>query len=86
MLLGGCLEREINILKSELVPEHIILQEEEKQKLLEQYNITVKQLPKIFSSDPVVKTLKAKIGDVLKIIRKSVTAGTSVYYRVVVKL
>lgn len=80
------MEREINILKSELVPEHIILQEEEKQKLLEQYNITVKQLPKIFSSDPVVKTLKAKIGDVLKIIRKSVTAGTSVYYRVVVKL
>lgn len=80
------MEREINILKSELVPEHAVLSEDEKQKLLEQYNITVKQLPKIFSSDPVVKTLKAKIGDVLKIIRKSVTAGTSVYYRVVVKL
>jgi len=79
------LAEEFNILKHELVPEHIILKEEEKNELLEKYKIKPKNLPKILTTDPVVKALNAKEGDILKIIRKSKTAGTSAYYRKVVK-
>lgn len=76
---------EINILKHEFVPKHILLNEQEKEGLLKQYGITLKQLPRILESDPVIKIIGGKIGDVVKIIRNSQTTGQSVYYRVVVK-
>ena len=78
-------ETQINILKHEMVPEHVILSDEEKSALLQKHKIVAQQLPKIFSVDPVVKTINAKPGDILKISRKSPTAGTTVYYRLVVK-
>lgn len=68
-----------------LVPKHILLSEKEKEELLKKYGITLKELPRILSSDPMVKALNAKVGDVIKIIRKSPTAEVSEYYRVVVK-
>jgi len=74
----------INIFESDLVPKHEILSPEEKQKLLDRYNISEKQLPKIKSTDPAVIALNAKKGDVIKITRKSPTAGESYYYRLVV--
>jgi DNA-directed RNA polymerase subunit H len=79
------LEKEFDILKHELVPEHTILNENEKKELFEKMNITERNLPKILTNDPVVKEIEAKEGDVLKIVRKSSTAGISVYYRVVAK-
>jgi len=79
------LEKEFDILKHELVPEHSILNENEKKELFEKLKITAGQLPKILTNDSVVKAIGAKEGDVLKIIRKSPTAGKSIYYRVVVK-
>ena len=79
------MEKEFDILKHELVPEHIIINENERKELFEKLNITEKQLPKILTNDPAVKAIGAKEGDVLKIIRKSATAGTSIYYRVVAK-
>lgn len=69
----------------ELVPKHVVLSEKEKEEMLKKYSITLKQLPRILTSDPVVKLLGAKIGDVIKIIRKSPTANQTIYYRVVVK-
>ncbi|HIQ50129.1 MAG TPA: DNA-directed RNA polymerase subunit H [Nanoarchaeota archaeon] len=74
-----------NILKHKLVPEHVVLSEEEKRKLLEKYNISEKQLPKILAKDPVVKAIGAKPGDVIKIIRKSPVAGKVIYYRLVIE-
>lgn len=71
-------------MKHGLVPKHEILSEEELQYLLKRYNITKGQLPKILITDPVVKKIKAKVGDVLKITRESKTAGKTVVYRVVV--
>jgi DNA-directed RNA polymerase subunit H len=79
------LTKEFNILKHDLVPKHIILNEEEIKQVLDKYGIKPKNLPKIFTNDPVVKELNAKEGDILKIIRKSATAGESLYYRIVVK-
>lgn len=77
--------KEIDISKHELVPKHIILNEEEKEKILKAYGISTKHLPKILESDPAVKAIKAKVGDLIKIMRKSQTADQTIYYRVVVK-
>ena len=73
----------IDILKHELVPIHEILTAAEKKELLERMSITEKQLPKILDSDPVINKIEAKPGDVIKITRKSQTAGETVYYRLV---
>jgi len=78
-------EKEYDILKHSLVPHHIILSEEEKNSLLQKYKIAPHQLPKIFSTDAAVKAVGAKVGDVLKITRKSPTAGETIYFRLVIK-
>lgn len=75
----------MEIEKHELVPKHILLSDAEKEELLKKYGITVRQLPRILSTDPAVTKLECKVGDVIKIERKSMTAGESIYYRVVVK-
>ncbi len=77
--------KKFNVLEHELVPDHILLSEEETDELLKKYNITRGQLPKIKSSDVVVKQVNAKPGDVLRIIRKSLTAGKAIAYRLVIE-
>ncbi len=73
-----------DIFEHALVPKHEILTEEEKQ-LLSQYRIQPYQLPQIKASDPSVKVIGAKPGDILRIIRKSSTAGEHIAYRYVVE-
>ena len=77
-------EDEIDIFKSTLVPKHEILSEEEKMKILEELNASPKQLPRIKEDDPVIKILGGKHGDIVKITRKSLTAGECHYFRIVV--
>jgi len=67
-----------------LVPKHEILSKKEVEELLKKYNVTKDKLPKILITDPAVKAIGAKVGDVIKIERESPTAGKSYYYRVVV--
>lgn len=64
-----------------LVPLHEKISEEEKQALLDKYNITSKQLPKIDIKDAALAHLDVQPGDVIKITRKSPTAGLTVFYR-----
>ena len=78
-------KKEIEIFTHELVPEHRILSEEEKEELLRKYRIKISQLPQIKVSDPAAVALGAKPGDVLEIKRKSPTAGYYYYYRLVVE-
>ena len=66
-----------------LTPKHLKLGEREKVQLLEKYHVTSKELPKILKTDSAIKELDAKPGDIVKIIRKSPTAGESVFFRVV---
>lgn len=73
-----------NLAAHKIVPKHEIMNPEEVQELLVHYNCTKQQLPKIRFNDPVIKMLGAKPGAVIRITRDSLTAGMSVYYRVVV--
>jgi len=68
----------------DLVPVHILLSPEEVEEALEEYGVEAAQLPKIHITDPVVKEVGAEVGDILKILRKSPTAGESVFYRLVI--
>uniref|UniRef100_A0A7C2N978 DNA-directed RNA polymerase subunit Rpo5 n=1 Tax=Archaeoglobus fulgidus TaxID=2234 RepID=A0A7C2N978_ARCFL len=67
-----------------LVPKHEVLSKEEAEELLKILGIGKEQLPKIKAEDPIVKEIGAKPGDIVRIIRKSLTAGESVFYRLVV--
>lgn len=71
----------VDISKHTLVPKHAKLSDKDKENLLEKYNISVSQLPKIIKNDPSIKDLKLKPGDVVKIIRPSPTAGETIFYR-----
>lgn len=74
-----------DLFEHKLVPKHEILSEEEKATLLAKYRVQAYQLPQISSVDPAVKAIGAKPGDVLRIIRKSQTAGEHLAYRYVVE-
>jgi DNA-directed RNA polymerase subunit H len=68
-----------------MVPRHQIMSEEEVTGLLKRYNISNDQLPKMYHDDPAAKTIEAKPGDVIQIIRTSQTAGRAESYRLVVR-
>ncbi|MBS7639616.1 DNA-directed RNA polymerase subunit H [Candidatus Bathyarchaeota archaeon] len=74
-----------NIFKHYLVPKHEILSPEEREEVLKKYRIEPYKLPHIKTSDPVVRVIGAKPGDIIKITRRSQTAGECVYYRYVVE-
>jgi len=73
-----------NIFKHTLVPKHEILTPEEREELLKKYRIKPYQLPWIRATDPAIIAIGAKPGDIVRIIRKSKTAGEAIAYRYVV--
>lgn len=75
----------LNVLMHEMVPDHLIMTPEDVQKLLAHFDIEEDQLPKIYHDDPAVKACGAKPGNVIKITRKSQTAGEATSYRLVVR-
>jgi DNA-directed RNA polymerase subunit H len=75
----------LNVLDHAMVPDHQIMTEEELTGLLSLYKITSEQLPRIYHDDPAVKTIGAKPGDVIRIIRTSHTAGRAESYRLVIR-
>jgi len=74
-----------DIFEHKLVPKHEILTKEERDRVLAQYRVQPYQLPQIKASDPAVKAIGAKPGDILRIVRKSPTAGEHAAYRYVVE-
>lgn len=74
-----------DIFEHALVPLHEILGEKEKKQLLVQYKVKPYQMPQIKSTDPAVKAIGAKPGDILKVTRRSSTAGEHTTYRYVVE-
>jgi DNA-directed RNA polymerase subunit H len=68
-----------------LVPKHEIATSEEREKVLSEFRVQPYQLPRLKASDPAVKAIGAKPGDIVKIMRDSPTAGKYVSYRYVIE-
>jgi DNA-directed RNA polymerase subunit H (RpoH/RPB5) len=64
------------------IPEHQLLSEEEVTELLEKFNLH--ELSIILSTDIMARYYNAKINDIFRIIRPTVTSGKSIFYRRVV--
>ena len=74
---------QFNILKHELVPQHIVLSKENEEKVKAQYNISDNsQVPGISRFSPVAQAIGLRPGEMCKIIRPSRTAITSEFYRI----
>lgn len=78
-------EKPYNIFDHQLVPKHELLSKKDAEELMRQFHIRPYQLPYILTSDPAVEVLGAKMGDILRVTRKSPTAGEVIVYRYVVE-
>jgi DNA-directed RNA polymerase subunit H (RpoH/RPB5) len=67
----------------EIIPEHILLNDEEKKELLESFGLN--ELGRIYNTDKMARYYGAKINDVFRIIRPNINSGTSIYYRLVIQ-
>jgi DNA-directed RNA polymerase subunit H (RpoH/RPB5) len=74
----------VNIIDNNLVPRHILLSDEEANNILIEYKINKDNLQRILSGDRIAKYYNVKPGQIVKIIRPSITAGEEIIYRVCV--
>jgi DNA-directed RNA polymerase subunit H (RpoH/RPB5) len=66
----------------EFIPEHILLNNEDKKELLASFGLN--ELGRIYSTDIMARYFGAKLNDVFRIIRPNINSGTSIYYRYVI--
>lgn len=80
-----------NVMEHDMVPEHHLLSEKEAEKTLAELRVGREQLPKIKRGDPAIRFLEEVVGEpigegrVVKVVRRSPTAGVFVAYRVVME-
>ena len=79
------IEKSYNIFEHQMVPKHELLSKKEAEQLMQEFHIQPHQLPYVKASDPASLVLSAKPGSILRITRKSATAGEVVVYRYVVE-
>jgi len=82
---GAKAQRTFNVLEHIYVPKHEVLSKEEVERVTKQFNASPEQFPYILATDPAAKAVNARPGDMIKITRRSETAGSTVYYRYVVE-
>ncbi|WP_455286298.1 DNA-directed RNA polymerase subunit H [[Eubacterium] cellulosolvens] len=75
----------IDVFEHELVPEHEVLPKREAEELLGRLHIRPHQLPYLRADDPAARQAGAKPWDVVKVTRRSPTAGEVVVYRYVIE-
>jgi len=75
----------IDVFRHQLVPKHEILPKREAEELLERLHIKAHQLPYLRADDPTARQIGAKPWDVVKVTRRSPTAGEVVVYRYVIE-
>lgn len=75
-------ELQFNISKHVLVPKHEVVKDsKEIEELLDTYKLRKNQLPIILHTDPMARYLNVKVGEIVKIIRSSPSAGEAIVYR-----
>jgi DNA-directed RNA polymerase subunit H len=74
-----------NLFEHAMVPKHEILNDKEREELLKKFKVHTYQLPFIRVSDPAIKAIGAKPGNIVRITRNSPTAGKYDAYRFVVE-
>jgi DNA-directed RNA polymerase subunit H (RpoH/RPB5) len=72
----------VNIIDNNLVPKHILLSDKQAEEILTEYKVKKENLTRILSSDRIAKYYNIKPGQIVKIIRPSITAGEEIAYRV----
>ena len=75
----------VNITEHKWVPQHYPLSVEEVDALLARYKAKLTQLPRMSIMDPISRYYGLAVGDVVKIVRRSETAGRYVTYRRVIR-
>jgi DNA-directed RNA polymerase subunit H len=74
----------VDVSQHKLVPDHELLDEEEVEEVLEEYDVKKVNLPKIKRNDPALPD-GAETGDVVEITRDSRTTDKAVVYRLVIE-
>ena len=74
----------IVVIDHHLVPPHYLLTTLEKEEYFTIFNHHPRDMKKILVNDPVAKFYGAKVGDLFKIIRPSITSGKDIDYRIVI--
>jgi DNA-directed RNA polymerase subunit H len=74
----------VDVSQHNLVPEHTVLDREEVESVLSEYDISRTDLPKIQRRDAALPE-DAEVGDVVKIVRDSRTTDEAIVYRLVVE-
>ncbi|MFC6905096.1 DNA-directed RNA polymerase subunit H [Halalkalicoccus tibetensis] len=67
-----------------LVPEHNLIEEEDLDEVLAEYDIDRTDLPKIKRTDPALPD-EAEVGDVIEVVRDSRTTDRAIVYRLVIE-
>lgn len=68
-----------DIPSKKIIPDHQLLTKVEVDELLTKFN--EEELSIIFSTDMMARYYNANVGDIFRIIRRSVTSGNSIFYR-----
>lgn len=74
----------VNISRHALTPKHALLSPERAEQVLAEYHATAAEMPKMYDTDPMARYIGAKAGDMVEVVRPSITSGLSTAYRVVI--
>ena len=73
----------VNIIDHDLQPKFEVLSKEEKKHYFKSYKTKKMEMPKMLSIDPIARYYNLQNGDIVRIIRPSITSGYIVSYRLV---
>jgi DNA-directed RNA polymerase subunit H (RpoH/RPB5) len=75
----------INLVDYVMIPKHEVLTKEEVEAFYKEFNCKKRNMPKMLTSDPVARYYNVDHGDIMRILRPSITSGVAPAYRLVVK-